>query len=400
MKKNLVVSLILILVVCSFPSKIFAEELNDLYTKQNDLKNQQSDATTALEAVQSQLTSTLQQIQDLNSNIINYQTEISGLDEKIISLQNSIKDIEGKLAIAQESYDKQKKLLDERLVAIYEAGQTNYLDVILKSNGISDFISSYYLISELAQYDTDFLEEIESQKRNIENNKEALEKQKKEFNLIKANKEKTAIILRNTMTIKDSYMAQLSEQEQEIQNQIDTYQAQLNEIEAEIMQITMANIDSKYIGGVMEWPVPGYTRITSTYRMRVHPITGVYKLHTGIDIGAPRGSNFIAANDGIVTKAGWNAAYGNMVMIDHGGGIATLYAHGDEIIATLGQVVKKGDVILKVGSTGYSTGPHAHFEVRVNGSPVDPLPYITNNEQSSEDSNTIPNTGGTTTNSQ
>ena len=127
----------------------------------------------------------------------------------------------------------------------------------------------------------------------------------------------------------------------------------------------------------MAWPVPGYTRITSRFGMRDHPITGVYKLHTGVDIGAPRGAQFIAANDGIVTYAGWNTAYGNMVIIDHGGGITTLYAHGDEILVNVGDTIYQGHPVLKVGSTGYSTGSHAHFEVRINGEYVEPLDYIT-----------------------
>ena len=141
----------------------------------------------------------------------------------------------------------------------------------------------------------------------------------------------------------------------------------------------MQGIDTKYIGGEFAWPVPGYTRITSKYGMRTHPITGIYKLHTGVDIGAPMGANFVAANDGIVVKAGYNGAYGNMVIIDHGGGVQTLYAHGSEILVKVGDVVKKGETaVLKVGSTGYSTGAHAHFEVRINGETTDPLPYITN----------------------
>ena len=129
---------------------------------------------------------------------------------------------------------------------------------------------------------------------------------------------------------------------------------------------------------MLAWPVPGYTKITSNYGMRVHPITGQYKLHTGVDIGAPMGANFVAANDGIVTKAEYNTAYGNMVMIDHGGGISTLYAHGSEILVTVGQTVKRNEAILKVGSTGYSTGAHAHFEVRINGVVTNPIEYITN----------------------
>ena len=126
----------------------------------------------------------------------------------------------------------------------------------------------------------------------------------------------------------------------------------------------------------MQWPINGHYTITSNYGMRVHPITGIYKLHTGVDISATIGDDFTAMADGIVVKAEYNAAYGNMVIIDHGGGVQTLYAHGSQIIAQVRQEVKAGDVVLKVGSTGYSTGPHAHFEIRVNGETVNPLDYV------------------------
>ena len=112
--------------------------------------------------------------------------------------------------------------------------------------------------------------------------------------------------------------------------------------------------------------------------MRTHPITGVYKLHTGIDISAKTGEEFISAAYGMVIKAGYNGAYGNMVIIDHGGGVQTLYAHGSSIEVEVGKIVNAGDVVLKVGSTGYSTGPHAHFEIRINGETVNPLDYISN----------------------
>ena len=117
--------------------------------------------------------------------------------------------------------------------------------------------------------------------------------------------------------------------------------------------------------------------ITSPYSMRLHPIIKVYRLHTGMDIGAPMGSYAIAANDGIVTKATYSYSYGNMVMIDHGGGVSTLYAHGSEILVSVGDTVKRGDPILKVGSTGWSTGPHLHFEIIINGNTIDPYPFVT-----------------------
>ena len=152
---------------------------------------------------------------------------------------------------------------------------------------------------------------------------------------------------------------------------------QVQEIELEIRQLALANIGEEYIGGEMAWPIPGYNSITSQFGMRTHPITGIYKLHTGVDVGAPLGADFVAANDGVVIKAEYNGAYGNMVMINHGGEVVTLYAHGSEILVQAGDTVFQGTPVLKVGSTGYSTGPHAHFEVRINGEYVQPLDYIT-----------------------
>ena len=110
--------------------------------------------------------------------------------------------------------------------------------------------------------------------------------------------------------------------------------------------------------------------------MRYHPIFKVYRMHSGTDIGMPTGSYIIAANDGVVIKSMYTTGYGNMVMINHGGGVATVYGHGSEIIAQTGQTVKRGDIIMKAGSTGWSTGPHLHFEVRINGTCVDPMPFL------------------------
>ena len=128
----------------------------------------------------------------------------------------------------------------------------------------------------------------------------------------------------------------------------------------------------------MIWPVGVEgTRITSNFGTRLHPIQGIYKFHSGLDIGnAGYGAPALAAEDGVVTYAGWMGGYGNCVMISHGEGITTLYGHGQTILTEVGAEVKQGDVIMLVGSTGNSTGPHLHFEVRLNGSPVNPLPYL------------------------
>ena len=337
--------------------------------------------------MQEELSQNLQQVQQLDEKISKSQGELDELNVKMAKLQTSIEKVGSELQIAEDKYNKQRETLEQRLVTMYESGDTQYLDVILSSKSVSDFLSNYFLITELTTYDTDLLEDMKEKKDSIELSKKKLDNEKEQLATIKQNQIKTARILENTKIVRENYISKLSNTEKDIQSKIDEYNTRFSEINAEILSLAMDGLDTKYIGGELAWPVPGYTRISSKYGMRTHPITGVYKLHTGVDISAPMGANFIAANDGVVTKAGMNSAYGNMVIIDHGGGISTLYAHGSEILVQVGQVVKRGDAVLKVGSTGYSTGPHAHFEVRMDGVVTDPMPYITNGVVPKNDSN-------------
>ncbi len=376
MKKNLTIIIIMILILGSFGISSLASNLEELEGKQNEINTQLEQKNEELSQVQGEISSVIQEIQNLTQEITNYEKEISDLDVQTAELRTSISELEKKLAVSEESYNKQRKALEGRLIALYEAGETNYLDVLLNSKSLSDFISSYYLISEITKYDTELLEDLERDKNEIETNKKSLEEQRERLKSLRNNRERTSIVLENTRVLQNTYKNQLTEEEKELQAQIEEYESQVREIESEILMLTMSNLDSEYSGGIMAWPVPGYTRITSEFGMRLHPILHVYKLHTGIDIGAPMRANFIAAADGVVIKAEMNSAYGNMVLIDHGGGISTLYAHGDEIVVKVGQEVKRGDIVLKVGSTGYSTGPHAHFEVRVNGECVQPLNFL------------------------
>ena len=361
---------------------VYAEDddnnLTDLQSQQQDLQNQLNDSNQQLQEVQSQLSDNLQQIEKLDDKIKESEYKISELDEKVEKLENVISEVQKKLDVAEKDYEKQKEIMEKRLVAIYEAGDTQYIDVLLKSSNLSDFLSNCYLITEMASMDKSLLNDVEKEKNEIEDSKQKLEKNQKSLATALENQTKTSTVLQNTKTLRENYISRLSDEEKAKQAQIDEITSQYEAVNSQILDLAKQGLDTAYIGGVLAWPVPGYTKITSNYGMRVHPITGQYKLHTGVDIGAPMGANFVAANDGIVTKAEYNTAYGNMVMIDHGGGISTLYAHGSEILVTVGQTVKRNEAILKVGSTGYSTGAHAHFEVRINGVVTNPIEYITN----------------------
>ena len=412
MRKNLCV--VLILLICFMSVYTYAENdtennsvnnsvnnTTDLQTQRSDLQNQLNEANGQLDNVQSNLSENLQQVEKLDNRIESSEQELVEQESKITELKNSINQIEEELNSVTEKYDKQVELFKKRMVAIYMAGDTQYLDVLLKSRSLTDFISSYYIISQLTDIDENLLNDLETKKKTINLSKQKLENEKKEMATILENQTRTTRTLQNTKKMRENFIEKLSDEEKTLQAKIDEINKQYEEVNQQILELAQQGLDTTYIGGELAWPVPGYTRITSKYAMRVHPITGQYKLHTGVDIGAPMGADFVAAAKGVVTKATLNPAYGNMVIIDHGGGISTLYAHGSEILVEVGQTVKRGDAILKVGSTGYSTGPHAHFEVRINGVTTDPLPYITNGvvpgEQNStnEDSNTISNTNTT-----
>ena len=409
MKKH--ICIVLILLICFATTYTFADDENqeentttntstDLQTQRDELKNQLDEANTDLEEVQSDLSENLQQVEKLDAKIETAEQELAEQESKIAELKKTIEETETELKTVSEKYNKQKKLFEQRMVAIYEAGETQYLDIVLNSKSLSDFLSSYYIVSEMAELDEELLDELETKKKTIDLSKQKLENEKKELATIAENQTRTTLTLQNIRTMREAFISKLSDEEKDIQSKIDEINEQYELINKQILALAEeGSISSEYIGGELAWPVPGYTRITSKYAMRVHPITGQYKLHTGVDISAPLGANFIAANDGVVKKAEYNTAYGNMVIIDHGGGISTLYAHGSEILVEVGQTVSRGDAILKVGSTGYSTGPHAHFEVRINGSTTDPLPYITNglipgeedNEEESDNTNTTTN---------
>lgn len=396
MRKNLCVVLILLICFGAIYTYVYAENetennisntATDLQTQRSELQNQLDEANGQLEDVQSNLSENLQQVEKLDSRIETAEKELAEQESKIAELKESISQLETELNTITEKYDKQVELFKQRMVAIYIAGDTQYLDVLLNSSSLSDFISSYYIISQLTQIDEELINNLETKKKTMDLSMQKLENEKKELATIVENQTRTTRTLQNTKKMRENFIAKLSDEEKNLQEKIDEINQQYDIVNQQILALAQQGIDTAYIGGELEWPVPGYTRITSKFAMRVHPITGQYKLHTGVDIGAPEGTNFVAANDGIVVKAELNAAYGNMVIIDHGGGISTLYAHGSAILVEVGQSVKRGDSILKVGSTGYSTGPHAHFEVRINGVATDPLPYITNGLVPGQESN-------------
>ena len=396
MKKQIICIILIIIFLQNFCAIVFAqnsvenettnsvnqlssEQTEELNNQKEEVQNKINETNLKLEYVQDELSNTMLKVQETEDKVLSYERQVKELGEQMQTLQTSIDDATNKLVLASQNYEEKRKVLVNRLVALYEAGDTKYLDVLLKSNNIVDFISRYYIIEEMVQYDNELIEAVKTEKENIEATKQKLENEQSEIRIIKAKSEQTSVVLSNMKTLQQRYVKELSAGEKKLQEEITAYKKEQAEIEAKIMEATNqipANI--QFTGGEMLWPVAASgTVITSNYGIREHPIQGVVKQHTGLDIGgAALGTPVVTAADGVVTYAGWLGGYGNCVMINHGDGVVTLYGHGNKILTTVGKEVKQGETIMEVGSTGNSTGPHLHFEVRINGSYTNPLNYV------------------------
>ena len=389
--RKYIATILIVILLSSLCICVYAENITGLQEQSNEIATALSETNNRLQAVQDEMSEHMQQLQELDNQVAQSQEEINKINIQVEELKTQITENEEKLVKTQAEYDSIQDTLNARLIYMYEAPKLEFLQVLLESTSVTDFLATYYAMKELAEYDKELLETVKQQKLEIETTKKILDEKKTQVIASKQSQQKKTQVLTNTKTMREYYISKLTAEEQQLQAQIDEYNLQVATIEAEIKLLALNSISEDYIGGAMIWPIPGYTNITSQFGMRVHPITGAYKLHTGMDVGAPIGASFVAAANGIVSKATYNTAYGNMVIIDHGGGVQTLYAHGSEIVAQVGQTVATGDEALKVGSTGYSTGPHAHFEIRINGQTVNPVDYLVQSDLILNQANTIEN---------
>lgn len=413
MRRRILTFIIMIVVLFCFSINVFSNteatntetqntENNEVSNKtlleqSNEVRQKLEESSTRLEYVQSELSISLQQIQELGDKITEYENQYNDLKNQVAEMEANIEVIDADINKVQAEYDRKENLLKKRMVALYKAGDATYLDVLLSSSSIVDFLSKYYMLEKIIDYDTDLMKELEVEKNSIENKKQEQEKKKADLKVAKAKAGQMQILMENNKMLQENYSAKLTTEEATLNEQILQYKQEQEEIERQIQAAInwSGDLAIQYKGGVMIWPVGvNGTYITSPFGNRLHPIQGVYKYHAGIDIGnAGYGAPVLAAADGVVTYAGVMSGYGNCVMINHGSGIVTLYGHGQTIYATLGQTVKQGDVIMAVGSTGNSTGPHLHFEVRKDGVATSPIPFLKGEDNTTTDNeNTNNNT--------
>ena len=295
--------------------------------------------------------------------------------KELDATEKRIDENEDKLKVLNKDFAVKRDQLAKRVRDIYINGQINYLDVLFGAKDFQDFFTRMDLLKRVIQQDYDLVQVVFAEKTAIETSQKELEKDK-------AAKEKLVVSAADRKKEAEKKQAAKQAIIDKMETDRATQERIINENLAASKEVEQMIRNSRYQpaspalsgSGALNWPISG--PITSPFGWRVHPITGASRFHSGIDIGGDYGDTIHAAGAGIVSYAGWISGYGYAVIIDHGGGISTLYGHNQALLVSEGQSVSQGQAIAECGSTGNSTGPHCHFEVRVDGEPVDPMGYL------------------------
>lgn len=344
-------------------------ELDQVQRKMQEMADKKAAAREKAEEASAALSQVTDSLRDL-------QIESNKLQQQRDALQGKIDDNLAQLEKKQAEVKERQGIYKHRLRDIYINGQVNYLDVLLGAKDFSDFSSRIFLLQRIIKSDVSLMEQMQKDAEEIAARKAQLDGQMQEIkatqNMLQAKTDKVE-------RLRNQRAAMLSEAEAEEQQSQDEYErllavseqiaAMLRNMEQNGTVAEAPVVTNSYI-----WPCNGV--ITSPFGWRTHPIFGTTKYHSGLDIGVDYGTPILATNSGTVIYSGWMGGYGNAVMIDHGGGLVSLYAHNDSLNVYEGQYVNRGTCIAYAGSTGYSTGPHCHFEMRLHGEVVDPMGYL------------------------
>lgn len=339
-----------------------------------------------------------EKVNDLNTQLMNISSRITALEnqlaqknQELTEKKDQIEDTKDQLEDAKKQEEQQYADMKVRIQFMYENAQESYFEALFDSESFSDFLNSAEYIIQIQEYDRKKLKEyqetvayIDGVEQQLEEDYATLEEMKKEVEQEKASVEQEKASVAALMKQRETELAGIEGNIDSAQSDADYYAAEIQaqeEIIAEIKRIEAEKAaagkqDNPYTGGVFTWPCPSSTRVTSDYGTRVSPMGGASSNHKGIDIGASGGAAIVAAADGTVTTAAYSSAAGNYVMIDHGGGLYTVYMHASALLVSPGQTVSAGQTIAQVGSTGISTGNHLHFGVSLNGSYVSPWSYL------------------------
>ncbi len=378
MKRCSILILVLpLLLMCTFPAYAgkIEDELKEAKDSSKNIDKQINDTANQKKQTEIKKNRLEQQIDNLTNEEEEKKQKLERMEGDIELLKDAYDKYGNELELARQRYEEKKELFKGRVRAMHESSVVSILDMLFRSESLIELFQKIEVMVAIAKRDGQLIDEMKAMKKDIEF--KTMLRQDDQNYMVQNAKEQSQQVqkLHDTLSARGNELRTTEASLKTYENKLNELYKESNRLMAEIKKLQS---QIKYAGGIMAWPLPSDHSVTSGYGMRFHPILRKNRLHTGIDIGGNYGASIVAANSGTVIYAGWSSGYGYTVIIDHGGGISTLYAHNSKILVKKGNKVKKEQIIAKVGSTGLSTGPHLHFEVRENGKPVNPLEkYLT-----------------------
>ena len=362
MKRAFITLLILLVATCFSFDASFAKEDKSLKELDKEIK-----------AKQKELDEGKKQEEELFQAIVDLEEQVNALEAEIANGQIELEALEEQLEETEAMVAKQNEDLATRLRSMYKNGSVGFLDVLLHSGSFSDFLTNVDMVQRVYESDEEVLTQMQEAQAEVERQKADVEALQGDL----ASAEATTIAEIDAIATQKEELAKANAETQEA---IDDLEAEMENVKRELAEKASSgkvstSDSSKYEGGAFLWPTPGHTEISSEYGWRQCPFHG-REFHAALDIAAPEGADVVASADGEVVYAGWYGGFGNSVLIDHGGGIVSQYSHCSSVNCAEGDKVKKGQTVAKVGSTGFSTGPHLDYRVYVNGEVVNPREYL------------------------
>lgn len=354
---------------------VLADEIEQMQTELNSITQQIQEQLGKVNKIKQESNSVAGQLEEVEKELDQRQGELRSVEGRLLVTQRQIEENTRLLEKTEKSLASRTHVLNKRIRDIYMNGQVSYIDILVGASDFTDFTTRYDLLRRILKADAELISKAKAERELIAQKKKELEQDVAAIQELKKIAVEKRTIVASRYQVKRSILDNLESQKDEAERAYNDLQRSSNRIEQMIRARKGGNVPSgAIVTGSYMWPTNGV--ITSNFGWRTHPVFGNQRLHAGMDIGADYGENVVAADGGVVISAGWISGYGKTVIIEHNGTYSTLYAHSSELLVSEGQVVRKGQLIARVGDTGYTTGPNLHFEVRVNGSPTDPRGYL------------------------
>ena len=381
-KKFSCMALVVILSIYIIPAEsLNANSLSDLQARRQVLSKETDRARKEIANLKDQQLSVEDEIAVMDRLLNSIQSELDSASEDLDAIQSLLDAANMELDAATLQREEQFGLLGSRMRFLQQKGATGYLGILLEAESFGDLFLRMQYVNDIMAFDRQILDALEESQKIIREKMSEIEVAYDAQALAVSYQQEKFDSMQSAINEKEALIRSYTSDEKKYAELIAANNRADQQILAEIAKQTGTVSTVYYTGtGSMQWPVPSKTAssssLSSGFVQRTNPVTGRWESHSGYDIPAPYGSNIVAAESGVVSFSGWMNGYGYTVMIDHGGGIVTLYAHNSSLVVSKGQTVSRGDVIARCGSTGISTGNHLHFSVLVNGKYVNPQPYL------------------------